>query len=490
MDDGRQHSGHRRIRCLEGGVVMIALIDLSGVFRRHWHATEHEEIGEAYRKTINDVRGMTDGADHVAICVDRPPYKRRELSPEYKANREKSSTVLIEQLRAIEEELARQFHVIGAKGYEADDIIATLAKALESDRGIMIYSADKDLMQLVNSNIRVKSTATWSEYGPAEVEGKFGVKPSQVADLLALIGDKSDNVAGIKGVGLKTAAKWLTEYGDLEGIMEAAGQGKLGRFSDKIDGASLMRDLELVTLMTDAPINPGLIFEPIDLKEEPVQDVTLDAEVEYLDAMNEPEPERKPEPNPEPVKPIRVVEAAMDAHPQETALAANVPREWGLALEPQSNEQAWRCAHMLYKSRMFGDWPNPEAIMAIVMRGRTMGIDAVTSLAGFHFVKGRPAMSAQMMIGLIKRNPMCEWFRFVGGDGSSATWETKHRAEPEPTRLTYTIQEAKDAGLVGGNWSKRPQTMLRWRCGTELARLVYPDVVTGLYTPDELRESA
>ncbi len=455
----------------------ILLFDVSGIFRAAWHATEHAEIGEAFRRTVSFVHSNAAGFDGVGICVDMPPYKRREIAPDYKAQREQAPEALYEQQRAAISQLDKDgFRIFGAQGYEADDIIATVtAWAVEAGHEVTIYSADKDMLQLVNDRVTVISTATGAIYGPDEVKAKLGVSPEMVPDLLALAGDSADNIPGIAGCGVKTAAKWLAEHGGLGGVITNA--AKLGdRFAKLVTDSkeSLGVSWRLAQLMSDAPIKPEEIMQPKTAQQtapEPVTEEapTMTAEPEVIGAKDQ-----------QPVRTLARVEA----------VPPPAPAEWNKSLEPRDHGQAWGLAKMLHESRMFGDFPNPQAILAIIMTGRSHGLDAVTSLRGFHCIKGKASPSAQMMIGLVKRSPACEYFRLVRFDEKAATWETKRRGDPEPTVLTYTIEDAQIAGLLGNDqWKKRPKTMLRWRAGVELARLVYSDVVMGLYTPDELNEA-
>jgi hypothetical protein len=121
------------------------------------------------------------------------------------------------------------------------------------------------------------------------------------------------------------------------------------------------------------------------------------------------------------------------------------------------------------------------------MTGRALGMDTVASLRGFHLIKGKACPSAALLIGLVKRHPSCEFFRLVESSDRIATWETKRRGEPAPTRMSYTIEEANTCGLGSNDqWKKRPKTMLRWRAGVELARAVYSDVTAGLYAAEEM----
>lgn len=474
----------------------IALIDLSAIFRSAWHASEHAEVSAAYNKTLAAVVAAAAGYDHVAVCCDRPPYHRRDISKDYKAHREQAPAAMYEQAAAVEKTLADEgYCIVGSAGFEADDIIATLAKwSAAQGHEVVIHSADKDLMQLVGDSVSMVSTATGQKYGPDEVRQKWGVGPELIADLLALTGDKSDNIAGIPGVGPKTAAKWLTEIGPLEAILAKADELP-ERFREvvKQSRAVIATSWRLVQLM-DAPINPEIIMQSRDAKQTTNEDpYTFDAEPEVIPAPQQarprPEPVKvapAPEPEPEPVQDVQKQAAPVVVDQPTQALA---PVEWKHSLEPRDPKQAWGIATALYKSRMFGDYPNPEAILAIVMTGRALGMDTVASLRGFHLIKGKACPSAQLLVGLVKRHAACEWFRLVESSDKVATWETKRRDEPKPTSMSFTIEDATAAALIGNDqWKKRPKTMLRWRAAVELARVVYPDITSGLYTVEEMDE--
>lgn len=149
---------------------------------------------------------------------------RHEMYPEYKATRNKTPDDLHAQIPWICDVLqALGVPVLQCDGYEADDVIATVArKCQESGRTCRILSGDKDLMQLVTETTQIlkpeTGASTWKVTGPEGVEAEWGVRPEKLLDLLSLYGDTADNVPGVHGVGAKTAAKLLSEYGDLDGI--------------------------------------------------------------------------------------------------------------------------------------------------------------------------------------------------------------------------------------------------------------------------------
>jgi DNA polymerase-1 len=156
----------------------------------------------------------------VIVAKDSRESKRKELYPEYKQNRSKMPEDLIKQIKLIHEMLGlMNFFIMESPGYEADDIIHSVVnKYHESYDKILIASSDKDLMQLVDDKVNCIDTMKDKVYGTGEVSVKLGVNPNQVVDFLALLGDSSDNIPGVKGIGEKTAVKLLKEYGSLDGL--------------------------------------------------------------------------------------------------------------------------------------------------------------------------------------------------------------------------------------------------------------------------------
>ena len=126
-------------------------------------------------------------------------------------------------------------------------------------------------------------------------------------------------------------------------------------------------------------------------------------------------------------------------------------------------------------------------VLVTIMHGAALGMSPAQALANMHVIEGRPTLSADAMRGICVANKdVCEYFRVLETSATIATMETKRVGDP-PVGLSFTIDQAKRAGLAGrGNWSKYPDAMLRARCGSGLARMVYPDLLAGIYDPDEL----
>ena len=197
----------------------------------------------------------------VAALDSRTPTFRHKLFDEYKATRQKTPDDLHAQIPVIEEILtALGIPILRCDGYEADDIIATLARECEQNgMRCCILSGDKDLMQLVNGSISIlkpNHSGGWTAVDEKGVMEEWGVQPSQMQDMLSLLGDTADNIPGVKGIGEKTAQKLLSEYGTLANIYENVESiaGSVGK--KLVEGKeSAFFSKKLVELCTDVPVS-------------------------------------------------------------------------------------------------------------------------------------------------------------------------------------------------------------------------------------------
>ncbi len=221
-----------------------------------------------FRYVENNKKG--DQATHVAVIFDHSSKTfRNDIYPLYKANRPE----LPEELRPqfpLTREATRAFNLacIETEGFEADDIIATLAcRAREAGGRVTIVSSDKDLMQLVGNGVEMLDPMKNKVIGIPEVEEKFGVRPERVVDVQALAGDSVDNVPGAPGIGIKTAALLIQEYGDLETLLERAGEIKQEkRRQTLIENAEQIRiSKRLVELDCNTPLDFSL--ESLEVKD-------------------------------------------------------------------------------------------------------------------------------------------------------------------------------------------------------------------------------
>ncbi|MFL5443444.1 MAG: DNA polymerase I [Myxococcales bacterium] len=212
------------------------LVDGSHAIFRAYHALPHLSTRQGiptnavYGFTTMLLKAIREGEPtHFAVCFDEEAKQARsEIYAEYKATRGPMPEDLSPQFPLVRRVLeALNIPAIGKPGWEADDVIATLTRvARRQGFEVVVVTGDKDLLQLVEDGVRCYDTMYEKWYGPKEVEDKWGVPPEKVADLLALTGDKIDNVPGIPGVGEKTAAALLAEFGSLEGVLEHAGEIK------------------------------------------------------------------------------------------------------------------------------------------------------------------------------------------------------------------------------------------------------------------------
>ncbi|MGH7880952.1 MAG: 5'-3' exonuclease, partial [Candidatus Binataceae bacterium] len=260
----------------------LFLVDGSGYIFRAYHA-----LPPLTRKSdglqVNAVLGFcnmlwkllaemkADKPTHLAVVFDKSEKTfRTEFYPDYKAHRPDAPEDLIPQFPLIRDAV-RAFEIpcLEQRGYEADDLIATYARlASEAKATTTIVSSDKDLMQLVGSSVTMYDTMKDRRIGAAEVMEKFGVGPEKVIEVQALIGDSSDNVPGVPGIGVKTAAQLIGEYGDLETLLKRAGEIKQDkRRQSLIDNAEIARiSKRLVTLdrnvPLDVPVDELAVHEP------------------------------------------------------------------------------------------------------------------------------------------------------------------------------------------------------------------------------------
>ena len=223
-------------------------------------------------------------ADRIAVIFDKSGTTfRNDIYPEYKANRSETPEDLIPQFALIRD-ATRAFNLpcIEKEGFEADDIIATYARlAREAGAQVTIVSSDKDMMQLIGDQVTMLDGLKDRRIGPAEVVEKFGVGPERVIDVQALAGDSSDNVPGVPGIGVKTAAELINRFGDLDAVLERAEEiTQPKRRESLIANAEAARmSRRLVTLVDDVALEDGLA----DLHAGPPDVATLTA---FLTAQN------------------------------------------------------------------------------------------------------------------------------------------------------------------------------------------------------------
>lgn len=502
----------------------LLLIDLSALFYPAWHANSNGLTSVAFEATMGAVhrcQKMVPDPD-VVICCDGRGNWRKELAPSYKAHREAAPAAMYGVLDQVKQRLRDDGYLLTTRdGYEADDIIKTYVTTAK-DRGIpvVIASHDKDLLALIDDsqNVRCLRTATWVEVGYAEVKEKFGVMPSSIPDFLALCGDTSDGIAGCPGIGPKTAAKLLEGFCSIGGIYGAIDGGLV--VSTPKNQENLLASREAVVLarqLVEMKFIPDIDFDEIYKPRETAaakkgmpkmddDDIDFDEKnktttVDFSDAAISSPPAKTPEQKVQEVFPkATVVQAstaeqktapvapvASPAAKSETALAVVQP-DYKLALEPTSLARAFDLATVLFESKLYQQFTSPQAIAAVIIRGRELGLGALASLSAFHVVEGKPYASANLIIAMAKADPDCEYFYQLECDDKHSTWVTKNRKNPGETRYTYTIEMARLAGLLDkplSNWNRRPQEMCTKTAGGKLARIEYTMSAMGLNSLEE-----
>ena len=218
-------------------------------------------FSKAFRKMLSDVRPT-----HAAVIWDSGlPERRKSLQPAYKQNR----PPMPDEMRAQEDWLQTNVPLFGAaslwvENTEADDLIASYAlEALRAGGGAVIATNDKDIYQIVRPGIAIYSTAKadvgtagHALLGPGEVRAKWGVDPSQIADVLALTGDSSDNIPGVEGVGTKTAAKLVSAFGSVANLLGNVDAVKPDTLRQKVRAARevIEANRRMVALDNDLPL--------------------------------------------------------------------------------------------------------------------------------------------------------------------------------------------------------------------------------------------
>jgi len=266
----------------------IVIVDGYSFVFRAYHAmpplTRPEDglaVGAVYGFTSMLMKLLsTMKPSHLVVVFDagKKTY-RNEIYPEYKANRPPPPEDLIPQFPLVRE-AAKAFNIkiLEQVGFEADDVIATLVRMAKANKEkILIVSSDKDLMQLVNPEVKMYDALRMKLIGEKEVKEKFGVFPNKMRDLLALMGDSSDNIPGLPGIGPKTASELLNKYDNIPEIIKHSGEIKQPKRREAIENGTSILDLsvKLVSLRDDLHID-------IELKDLKAQEINSAKLLEFL----------------------------------------------------------------------------------------------------------------------------------------------------------------------------------------------------------------
>lgn len=514
----------------------ILAIDFDSVFRRMWEAEDGKEMSAARLRTIDWTQRNRDNFDRVVIACDSGPSFRKAKVEEYKAGRTNPGAAYFEQRRMTLERLRADGCILidgpAVEGghAEADDVLGWLAAAYVkhtiglADDAIVnwtlrIVSGDADLEQLICDAdaidlLKPTEREPWKE---AQVLAARGVTPSKVPHLKALCGDKSDNYPGFEGIGGKTAAALIMKFGDAVSAVAGADDATVKltapqRASLKAGGAErAAMGVYLATLKIDLPLDFAVLLLP-----EPT--ITPIAKDEPLGGEPEPIPQARPTPpapsEPAPSRamtfqvppgfaerveatPPEALQRGEIATPQQALQlrpATTVAISFGpLDLQPYDLDAAWKITKAMYDAKIYPQYPNREAMFAVILDARERGVGASAALRAAYVVKGRLGWSAAYMAGLVLASGKADFFELVPEecDATKATLRFRRKGRPEGKHV-FTIEDARRAGyIVGGSpWEKDPKAMLRAAVTRTGARGYFPDVTSGLFMPDELRGRA
>ena len=279
----------------------VILVDGSSYLFRAFHALPPMMTGGgqptgAVRGVISMIRNLLNKypKSRIGIVFDaKGKTFRNEIYSEYKAHRPPMPDELRSQIEPIHRIIrAMGLPLLIVENVEADDVIGTLAcQAGGENISTLISTGDKDLAQLVTGHVTLINTMNDELLDPPGVEAKFGVPPERIIDLLALMGDKSDNIPGVSGVGAKTAEKWLKEYGSMRGIIDNADaiKGKIGeKLRDNIELLEL--SYRLATIRTDVPLEKD--YRQLERQDEDKQELhRIFSELEFRTWLRELEAE-------------------------------------------------------------------------------------------------------------------------------------------------------------------------------------------------------
>lgn len=519
----------------------IVLVDFSSIARPIYEAAAPKgmtAVGQCHVEMIARIRAMLSTWPHAAVCCDSGKSFRHELDSNYKAQRDETPAPYLHQCAtALDVLRADGYPVWSVAGFEADDLMATgcFQNEMLNQRGghqtteVLLVTGDKDMHQLISPLVKVFRPAVGSN--PAVTydaehfsEQHNGLSPNQIVDYLALVGDASDNIRGADGIGPKTAAKLLAEFGNLDDLYAAMDSGKTFTPAQQKSLIEFYPHLanvrKLLTLRTDVPLPFEEIFrERVATTPNGAKMAEIDEDDDEnsgsIEGRAETEPARAqsddsgPDVNgpvvdsgshgaSQPAVRSGVADVAESSRTQQgsgqQALtvvrnAAPVPLEW--ELEPRSMNQSIQLANLLFESQLFGSYGTAQGVLSTILAGREMGLKAMESLRGFHIIENKPSMSAGLIHALVLRSGKAEYFRCSERADTHATFETKRVGEP-PMSLTFTIDEGKRAwsrdqkAWDASGWGKNPKDMLVARASSKLARLVYPDVVHGCYDSEEI----
>ena len=450
----------------------LLLIDGHSMAYRAFYALPAENFTTASGQHTNAIYGFatmllsllsSEKPSHVAVAFDvsRKTF-RSEIFPEYKANRAKTPDEFRSQMSYLHELVSAfgitQFEV---EGYEADDILATITKRAEKEGAeVFICTGDRDSFQLVNDKTTVlypkRGVSDLARMTPNAVQEKYGMSPSQYPDFAALRGDPSDNLPSIPGVGEKTAAKWIVEYGSLQELLSNVDKvgGKVGEaLRDSID--NVIRNRELTQLVAEVPLELSIdalawsgvdetltnpLFDRLEFKT--LKDRMKPILLKETSKTAEPEFELFTEQMNEGVLTPSELDAKITSHKGEIAITFAMEEEKLLRYAVAFSREEIFLVH----SSTMGDWASDALVPKIAHDAKSLarsngllGVVFDTSLAAYLV---NPGVRAQELKDLQER-----W-----GDGSAINFSSQEQELLTSARTLFTLRdsltrELKERGL-------------------------------------------
>ncbi len=513
----------------------IVAVDLSAVFYMSYHACANStgSVSQQYHDTmiatltkikVIKLLDMGVAAPHVVICCDDRKSWRKELDPTYKAQREKQDAGFYDCLSRTKERLtADGFPLLQVEGNEADDVISSLCRAARTAvLDVIVASPDKDLLQLVRNATSEGDTfvkqlrthkmflpddVTVKLYDEAMVEEEFGVPPHKLGDYLALVGDVADNIAGIPGVGGKSAALILKEYGSINGLFGAAETGnypwvdvkELSRCAKKLTDyfsptpshacEAIAHNRILVGLKTDLPIDMEDVLRERKVEKLSTTDVGGTEDVDFTEGGLK--KFGMPSINWE------TGETVLPEIKQESKAIATIPQrsvamqQFDEHMNPTGMEAIYWYAKRANDSRVYlKKFGSEDACLMAIMRGKDFGLSMTASLETLQIIEGKICLPVHFMVTQARKHPDCEYIEVDESTDKLCTVSTKRKSSDRVHPITFRIEEAQAAGLIkpGSGWVKWPIDMCYARAMSRLIRRVWPDSTQGSYSQEEMAE--
>lgn len=501
---------------LQSPPLRILAVDISGLFSTHWEINQGKEDSHAYMATLKSISSARDGFDRIAICCDSGLSWRRAIWPAYKANRVDRGAAYRHQIARVIDQLeseaccvfrAPPHNIIGGDAggtyyagtyyAEADDVIGTLcAWAVEGGHFVRIYSGDKDLLQLVGDGVEAMNFKG-DVFRAEDVQRKFGLPPERIPDMLALGGDTSDNFKPFVGIGDKRAVDLVKACGCAMAVFDPKHYDRLHEYIGNAAASAIKlggrepaeQCLQIATVLRTLEID----FDPL-LESPAWKPAAPEKTLVFSQAPAEEPPPAKPAPREEAPPAPPPAPVALIRQPDNTERYSLNP----YSLEPTDPQHALALASLVMQSTLFRKFVNDAAALMVILEGRALGIPSIIALKNAYIVKGNVAWSARLIRGLAMKSRFCEYFRIVESSMERAVAVCKRVGDPEFT-VVSDMQQAAARELIkkpgrnrdgketeGNKWFTDPLVMHVADVERRGARMGWPDVVAGLYTPDEM----